>query len=49
LFSGIISKVRIADNEKVLFDGYLKEFKTIFLNSISNKTIESSDMPNLRG
>ena len=49
LFSGIMSKVRIADTEKVLFDTYLKEFKIAFLASIANKTIETSDMPNLRG
>jgi hypothetical protein len=49
LFSGIISKVRIADQEKTLFDAYLKEFKTVFLTAIANKTVETSDMPNLRG
>jgi hypothetical protein len=44
-----VNKVRIADKEKELFDNYLKQFKTVFLASIANKTVESSDMPALRG
>lgn len=49
LFSGIQKTIRIAENEKTLFDSYLKEFKLSFLNAIKTKTLETSDMPNLRG
>jgi F-type H+-transporting ATPase subunit alpha len=49
LFTGIMEKVRIADKEKELFDNYLKQFKNNFLTAITNKTVESSDMPALRG
>jgi hypothetical protein len=44
-----MEKVRIADKEKELFDNYLKQFKQNFLTSITNKTVETSDMPALRG